>query len=95
MKYTVEEYLAQDYFGPEDGVGPILSRRIVTTRKKHVCVPPTRDKVHNFRAGRVALREVAIVDGTVATCYICDRHMDEFIQEYTRSAPNGGGKEKS
>lgn len=85
MKHTAEEYLAHDYFGPEDGVGPILSRRIVKTRKQHVCIPPTRCVTHKFPAGRMALREVALVDGrTVLTCYVCERHMDAFIKKYAR-----------
>ena len=81
MKYDDKTLLANDPYDLADEPDVRLRKtKIVQTRKQQVCVPPL-DDVHDIPAGTRAFFESAFVSGLPTTNYVCEHHMNQYIEE--------------
>lgn len=84
MKYSTQTYLDQDPYAFSDVDIDVRCRKtsIVKTRKPHTCIPPIGE-LHDIKAGEMAFRESAFVDGKASSNYICIPCLDKYIESVT------------
>ena len=77
----------------DDGEGvECFEKKVVITRKEHVCPGLDREDFHDLPAGSRAVVEHAIVDGYWRTAYTCEAHVIEWAKErgdILRATPTG------
>ncbi|GEM_PF-2280192 len=88
MEYDDDTLLANDPYELADE--PEVKQRqtkVVITRKPQTCVPPL-DDVHDIPPGTRALFESAFVAGIPTSNYVCEQHMNQYIEEMQISPSN-------
>lgn len=88
QRFTDDEYLSEDWFSGTKGDDDARCHSVsmVTTRKAHVCYGNGCEEHHEIPPGTRAIHETAIVDGAWSNCYLCVKHMDEWLDTYSGEA---------
>ena len=56
-------------------------RRLVKTRKEHLCVGCYTGIQHKIPKGTKAHKELGFLDGKPVTCYLCMKCYDQYIDD--------------
>ena len=84
MKYDDDTLLANDPYELADEPDVRMRRtKIVRTRKTQTCVPPL-DEPHDIAPGTRAFFESAFVHSVPAKNYVCEHHMNQYIEGIQR-----------
>lgn len=75
-------YFNRDFFLDRDVEIRVLTKRMVTTRKRQTCALGQLTRRHKYiKPGTRALYERAVVDGEIGACWCCVPCMDAQIAE--------------